>query len=104
MWACASSETLRVSRVLKRKHNASRPSEHTLVREKHVKPFRWDHRLQRQNLLRLLYGSPTVVTLGQQYNVGEKPTVILYTSYINRHAGTPNKKRKHNNKNNVVHR
>ena len=29
-----------------------------------------------------------VVTLGQQYNVGEKPTVILYT-FINRHAGTP---------------
>ena len=26
-----------------------------------------------------------VVTLGQQYNVGEKPTVILYT-YINHHA------------------
>ena len=31
-----------------------------------------------------------VVTLGQRYNVGEKPTVILYT-YINRHAGTPDK-------------
>ena len=30
------------------------------------------------------------VTLGQQYNIGEKPTVILYT-YINRHAGTPEK-------------
>ena len=30
-----------------------------------------------------------VVTLGQQYNVGEKPTVILYT-YINRHAEPPN--------------
>ena len=30
------------------------------------------------------------ITLGQQYNVGEKPTVILYT-YINRHAGTPEK-------------
>ena len=29
-----------------------------------------------------------VVTLGQQYNVGEKTTVILYT-YIDRHAGTP---------------
>ena len=28
---------------------------------------------------------------GQQYNVGEKPTVILYT-YINRHAGTPTKR------------
>ena len=31
-----------------------------------------------------------MVTLGQQYNIGEKPTVILYT-YINRHAGTPEK-------------
>ena len=34
-----------------------------------------------------------VVTLGQQYDVGEKPTVILYT-YIHRHAGTPDKKQK----------
>ena len=33
-------------------------------------------------------GFPNVVTSGQQYNIGEKPTVILYT-YINRHAGTP---------------
>ena len=33
------------------------------------------------------------VTLGQQYNIGEKPTVILDT-YINRHAGTPEKQRK----------
>ena len=32
-----------------------------------------------------------IVTLGQQYNVGEKPTVIMYTYYINRHAGTSNK-------------
>ena len=32
-----------------------------------------------------------VVTLGQQYNVGEKTTVILYTSYINRYAGTPDR-------------
>ena len=29
-----------------------------------------------------------VVTVGQQDNVGEKPTVILYT-YVNRHAETP---------------
>ena len=36
-----------------------------------------------------------VVTLGQQYNAGEKPTVILYT-YINRHAGTPEKQRRQN--------
>ena len=34
-----------------------------------------------------------VVTLGQEYNVGEKPTVMLYT-YINRHAGTPDKRKK----------
>ena len=34
-----------------------------------------------------------VVTLGQQYSVGVKPTVILYTCYINRHAETPNKTR-----------
>ena len=35
-----------------------------------------------------------VVTLGQQYNVGEEPTAILYTTYINRHAGTPEKQHK----------
>ena len=33
----------------------------------------------------------TTVTLGQQYNIGEKPTIILYTYIINRHAGTPEK-------------
>ena len=31
------------------------------------------------------------MTLGQQYNIGEKPTVILYTSNINRHAASPDK-------------
>ena len=30
------------------------------------------------------------ITAGQQYNVGEEPTVILYI-YINRHVGTPEK-------------
>ena len=38
-----------------------------------------------------------VTLLGQQYNIGEKPTVILYT-YINRHAGTPEKQRRQNSK------
>ena len=42
-----------------------------------------------------------VVTLGQQYNIGEKPTVTLYT-YIDRHAGTPKKQRK-KNKNKIKH-
>ena len=36
-----------------------------------------------------------VVTLDQQYNIGEKSTVILY-SYINRHAGTPEKQQRQN--------
>ena len=35
-----------------------------------------------------------VVILGQQYNIGEKPTVILITYIINRNAGTPEKQRK----------
>ena len=38
-------------------------------------------------------GSPMVVTLGQQYNIGEKPTVILLYTNINHHAGTPNKRK-----------
>ena len=40
-----------------------------------------------------LNGLPMVVTLGQQYYVGDKPTVILYT-YINYHTGTPGKHQK----------
>ena len=71
--------------------NASRPSEQS---GGNVKTFRWDHRLKRQNLF--MAGSLMVVTLGQQYNVGKKITVILYT-YVNRQAGTPDK-----NINNVV--
>ena len=44
-----------------------------------------------------------VVTLGQQYNIGEKPIVIEYI-YINRHAGTPEKQRKQNSTSNVSRR
>ena len=39
------------------------------------------------------YSSPSGTSPFPPSNVGEKPTVILYT-YINRHAGTPEKKRK----------
>ena len=63
--------------------------------EKNVNTFsRWDHRLQRQvkPLHGIQLGSPMVVTLRQQHNVGEKPTVILYI-YIDHHTGTPNKSR-----------
>ena len=34
-------------------------------------------------------GFPNVTTSGQQCNIGEKPSVILYT-YINLHAGNQN--------------
>ena len=36
-------------------------------------------------------GFHNVTTSGRQYNIGEKPSVILYT-YINLHAGTPKPK------------
>ena len=32
----------------------------------------------------VLKGFPTRVTKGQQYNIGEKPTVILYTYIVGR--------------------
>ena len=35
------------------------------------------------------------IPLGQQDNIGEKPTVMLYTYlYINRYAGTPDQNEK----------
>ena len=43
-----------------------------------------------------------MVILGQQYNIGEKPIVILYT-YINRHAGTPEKQRKKQKQNKTLY-
>ena len=42
------------------------------------------HRLKIRLLRGILMGSPMVliVTLGQKYNVDERPTVVLYTYYI----------------------
>ena len=84
------SVSLAYKKSSKKNMNASRPSESG--RGGDFKTSRWDHRLQRpkKTLHGMQPGSPIVVTLGQQYNVREKPTVVLYT-YINRHAGTPNK-------------
>ena len=49
------------------------------------------HRLQLQNLFHDIWnGFPEGSTLGQQYNVREKPNVILYTSSINRDDRPPN--------------
>ena len=36
------------------------------------------------------YCSRDTLSLGQQYNVGEKPTLILLYTNINRHAEPPN--------------
>ena len=81
--------------ALKKNLNASRPPE-SQSEGKNAKTFRWDHIYYAANT-KLLHGiqtssSPMVVTLGQQYNVGEKPTVMLYT-YMNPHAGTPDQKK-----------
>ena len=75
-----------ILRILKKYMDASRPSEHPPVRGKNVKTLmRWgSNRLQRQNLFMAFKRVPLcmVVTLGQQYNVGEKPTVIILYTYI----------------------
>ena len=39
----------------------------------------------------VLKGFPNGVTWSQHYNIGEKPTVTLYT-YINHHVGTSKQK------------
>ena len=46
-----------------------------------------------------------ITLLGQQYNVGDKPTVVLYTYtyYINHHEGTPEKTLKTKQRQYVVH-
>ena len=59
-------------------------------RSQGIKTFRWDQRLHLHNFFMVyLNGYPDEITLGQQYNIREKPPVILYTYIINRHAGTP---------------
>ena len=79
------------SSVLKKNLNASKPSEHPSSGEKMSKVYLGGNIGCRDETSSWhLNGFPdgTVVTSGQQYNLGEKSTVILYT-YINRHAGTP---------------
>ena len=49
---------------LKKNLNASRPSEHPPVRGKNVKTFRWDHRLQKENLFMAINGFPDVSNIG----------------------------------------
>ena len=61
---------------LKFKENlyACQPSEHPPDRGGNCQTFRWEQQGQHYSTV--------------QYNVGVEPTVILYTSIINHHAGT----------------
>ena len=90
----------------KKNLNASRPSEHPPVRGKmskrlggiigcKCKTSSWDlNGFLKKNQNASRPSEQMVVTLGQQYDTGEKPTAMLYTYYINRYAGTPDKKTK----------
>ena len=62
--------------------NASKPSEHPPSEEKMSKGLGGNIGCRVSNEF------PNVTTSGQQYTIGEKPSVIPYT-YINLHAGTP---------------
>ena len=64
---------------LKRNQNAPRPSEHLPVRGGGIsKRLGWIKGCKYKTSSWYLNGFPDgIVTLGQQYNVGEKPTVIL---------------------------
>ena len=81
-----------MKRFLKKNQNAPRPYEHPPVRGggKYQNVYVGSKAANTKPLHDIQTGSPMEITLGQQYNVGEKPTIILYT-YINRHAGTPEK-------------
>ena len=75
---------------LKKNMNASRPSEHSPVRGKMSKRLGGIIGCKDKTSSWHLNGFSDGSNIGS-YNVGEKPaTVILYT-YINRHAGTPNR-------------
>ena len=78
---------------LKKNQTTPRPSEHPPVMGEKISKrlVRWDQKAANTEPLHgISPGSPMQITLGPQYNVGEKPTVILYI-YINRHVGTPEK-------------
>ena len=76
---------------LKKNQNAPRPSEHPPVRGgKMSKRLGGIKGCKNKTSSGHLNGSPMEITLSQQYNVGEKPTVILYT-YIIHHAAAPEK-------------
>ena len=79
-------------RFLKKNMNASRPSEHPSVRGKKMsKRLGGIIGCKNKTSSWHLNGFPVGSNIGStEYNTGEKPSVMLYT-YVNRHAGTPDK-------------
>ena len=76
---------------LKKNQNAPRPSEHPSAKgEKMSKRLDGITGCKYKTSSWHLNGFPDGNNIGSTvYDVGEKPTVIPYTTYINRHAGTP---------------
>ena len=74
--------------VFKKNLSASKPSEHPPSGGKCLKAYVGTLAVETKPLHGGIKRVPNVTTSGQQYNIGEKPSVILYT-YINLHAGTP---------------
>ena len=68
--------------------NASKPSEHAPSGKKMSKGLGRNIGCRDKNFFMVSKGFPNATISGQQYNIREKPSVILYT-YINHHAGTP---------------
>ena len=74
--------TTRVDWSLKKNQNSPKPSEHPPVRvEKMSKRLGGIKGCKYKTSSWHLNGSPMEITLGQQYNVGEKPTVIPGTEH-----------------------
>ena len=71
---------------------AMAPTNNKTVHQTSFTPYREQPRSTRIVVAypRPAFSATNLVTLGQQYNIEEKPTAMLYT-YINRHAGTPDK-------------
>ena len=63
--------------------SASKPSEHPPSRVKISKGLGGNIGC-RQNFFMVPNGFPNVTTSGQQYNIGEKPSVILYTVHLHK--------------------
>ena len=78
--------------------HAGTPDRHRKQNRNNVVHYRWDHRLQIQNLFMTFKRD----WVNNSIMSGRSPPLYCLYTYINRHAGTPDRHRKQN-RNNVVH-